>query len=107
MRILTLCVVVLATAQQVVAEPQDELAPPVNVLVDGKPLDTGGLGYAAPFFGDFDGDSLPDLLIGEMEYGQLRIHRNVGTNRQPRFDPSFWFLVELDGAAESGRVPAG
>ncbi len=108
MRIVTLCAIVLMTAGQVVAEPKDELAPPVNVMVDGKPLDTGGLGYAAPFYGDFDGDSVRDLLIGEMEYGQMRIYRNVGTNQQPKFERSFWFqFVGDQNVAESGRVPAG
>jgi hypothetical protein len=104
MRIATLCVVGLMTVQQVVAEqPKDELAPPVHVLVDGKPLDTGGKGHAAPFFADFDGDSVKDLLIGEMADGQLRIYRNTGTNRQPKFDGFLWF----HGGSETGRVPAG
>ncbi len=108
MRIATLCVVALTTVQHVVAEePKNELAPPVHVLVDGKPLDTRGLGYAAPFVGDFDGDSIQDLMIGEMQYGQMRIHRNVGTNQQPQFASSFWFQVVVDDVTESGRVPAG
>ena len=103
MRIVTLCVAVLVTAQQVVAEPKDELELPVNVVVDGKPLDTGGVGYASPFFGDFDGDSVRDLLVGEFAQGRLRIYRNLGTNQQPKFDSFVWFQ---DGA-ETGRVPTG
>ena len=108
MRIVTLCVVALAAVQQVAAEPKDELAPPVNILVAGEPLDTGGKGYAAPFLGDFDGDTVRDLLIGEMEHGQLRIYRNIGTNQQPKFDRLSWFQAAASlGGSESGRVPAG
>jgi hypothetical protein len=33
---------------------------------------------------DFDGDSLPDLVVGDT-YGKVRYYRNVGTRPQPRF----------------------
>jgi hypothetical protein len=80
-----------------------QLAPPVQVLADGQPLDVGGIGYAAPFLGDYDGDGVRDLLVGEFKEGRLRIYRNLGTNSEPRFGPYEWFK---DGA-ETGRVPAG
>ena len=80
-----------------------ELAPPVHVMADGKPLDVGGIGYGAPFLGDFDGDGVRDLLVGEFREGRLRIYRNLGTDSNPRFGAYEWFK---DGA-QTGRVPAG
>jgi hypothetical protein len=80
-----------------------ELAAPVHVLAGGQPLDVGGTGYAAPFMGDYDGDGVRDLLVGEFRDGRLRIYRNLGTNAQPRFGQFEWFK----GGAETGRVPAG
>jgi hypothetical protein len=84
------------------AEPTD-LAPPFKVQVGGKPLDVGGVGYAAPFYGDFEGRGVNDLLVGQFSEGKLRIYRNEGTNAQPRFEKFTWLL---DGNPE-GRVPTG
>ncbi len=104
MRIVIFFVVVLVTVQHVAAgEPKDELARPVHIFVGDEPLDTGGKGYAAPFFEDFDGDSVRDLLVGEMADGTLRIYPNSGTNEQPKFDE---FLL-FHGGSNSGRIPAG
>jgi hypothetical protein len=48
MRTVMLCVVVLVAVRQgLTGEPQDQLAPPIHVLVDGKPLDTAGKGQGA------------------------------------------------------------
>ena len=81
----------------------DELAPPVNVKAGGKAIDTGGVGYAAPCYADFDGDGVKDLLLGEFSQGRLRIYKNLGTNAKPRFKD---FVFFQDGA-ETGRIPAG
>lgn len=80
-----------------------KLAAPVHVMADGQPLDVGGIGYAAPFMSDYDGDGVRDLWVGEFNEGRLRIYRNLGTNSKPRFGQYEWFK---DGAA-TGRVPAG
>lgn len=80
-----------------------ELAAPINIQAGGKIIDTGGVGYAAPFFGDFDGDGVRDLLIGEFAQGKLRIYRNVGTNTKPHFEDFQWFQND----APTGRVPTG
>jgi hypothetical protein len=96
-----LLAVILATSLRA-AEPS-ELAPPVKVMVAGKPLDVGGVGYAAPFYGDFDGDGVNDLLVGQFSEGKLRIYRNEGSNARPRFERFTWLL---DGKPE-GRVPTG
>ena len=84
------------------SDPASELAAPVKIMAAGKPIDVD-IGHAAPFVGDFDGDGLKDLLVGQFGEGKLRIYRNVGTNAKPRFETFSWFQ---DGA-ETGRVPAG
>ncbi len=90
-------------AWQLLAAERNELAPPVKVMVAGKPLDVGGVGYAAPFVADFDGDGVNDLLVGQFSEGKLCIYRNEGTNAKPRFEKFTWFM---DGKPE-GRVPTG
>src|SRR5262249_39837950 len=65
-------------------------------MVDGKPVHVGpGEGQRMDFdvlqgarttltAADFDGDGLPDLVVGDT-YGKVRHYRNVGTRSQPRF----------------------
>jgi hypothetical protein len=88
-----------------VARPADdsELEAPVPILAGGKPLDVERDGHAAPFFGDFDGNGVMDLLVGQYHEGRLRIYRNTGTNARPKFENYTWF--QADGAI--ARVPEG
>ena len=80
-----------------------DLRPPVQIEAEGQPLDVQRDGHSAPFFADFDGDGLRDLLVGQYYEGRLRIYRNLGTSNQPRFATYNWF--EAGGAA--ARVPEG
>jgi hypothetical protein len=80
----------------------EELLPPVRIEAAGKPIDTD-VGHAAPFVGDWDGDGVRDLLVGQFGDGILWIFRNEGTNAAPRLAKGFKFK---DGA-EDGRVPTG
>jgi len=62
------------------------LAQGVKVLLaDGTPLEVGEDGHAAPVYHDFDGDGVPDLVVGEYQDGACRIYRNHGTETRPEF----------------------
>ena len=102
------------------AQTADLLAP-VRILADGKPIDVT-TGHAAPYVRDFDGDGVRDLLVGEFGdgkfpaaelpdalddawkqgdnfvHGRLRIYKNHGTNKKPRFE-GFEYLRAGGGIA--------
>jgi hypothetical protein len=80
----------------------DDLAPPVRIEAAGKPIDTA-VGHAAPFVGDFDGDGVNDLLVGQFGDGLLWIYRNEGSNSEPRLAPG----LKFKGGEKEGRVPTG
>src|SRR5262249_36981975 len=82
--------------------PSKELEPPVRLQAAGKVIDTD-IGHAAPFVGDFDGDGVNDLLVGQFGEGILWVYRNVGTNANPKLAPGVKFK---EGKAD-GRVPTG
>lgn len=68
-----------------IASAQD-LAPPVRLVADGKPIDTGeNIAHAGPLFADFDGDGVRDLLVGNFR-GTIQLYKNVGTAAAPRFE---------------------
>jgi hypothetical protein len=62
----------------------DDLGPPVRVLAGGKPINVD-TGHAAPLVHDFDGDGVPDLLVGQFKGGKVRFYRNLGTAAKPKF----------------------
>ena len=76
--------------------------PPVRIEAAGKPIDTE-VGHAAPFVGDFDGDGVDDLLVGQFGSGILWIYRNEGTNGRPKLAAGEKFKEGRD----DGRVPTG
>jgi hypothetical protein len=67
-----------------------ELAEPFIVKAGGQPIKVE-VGHSAPIFADFDGDKLPDLLVGQFGSGRLRIYKNIGTRTNPKFDKFEWF----------------
>jgi len=101
-----LTLVVLAAPPEAPPRPAGlapDLAPPVQVTAKDKPLDIERSGHAAPFVGDFDGDGKPDLLVGQFSGGKLRIYRNVGTAKAPKFGDFEWFKA----SDALGTIPAG
>ena len=93
----------IALAASVGADgPSGELLPPAPLEAAGKPIDTD-VGHAAPFVGDFDGDGVRDLLVGQFGEGILWIYRNEGTNAAPQLAAGAKFK---DGNKD-GRVPTG
>ncbi len=83
-------------------EVSKELLPPVRLTAAGKPIDTD-VGHAAPFVGDFDGDKVNDLLVGQFGEGLLWIYRNEGTNAEPKLAAG----VKFQEGRKEGRVPTG
>jgi hypothetical protein len=101
MRLLGIALGLAFVAPAAFAGGPGELAPPVRLLAQGKPIDVD-TGHAAPFVADLDGDGVQHLLVGQFRDGKLRIYRGSGSKTAPRFDGFTWLL---DGAPE-GRVPA-
>jgi hypothetical protein len=95
---------VLGLALSAPSAKGQELAKPVRLEAGGQPINIGGVGHSAPFLADIDGDGKLHLLVGTFSEGQLRIYRNLGTNRAPKFDAKYDVL--LDGSAD-GTVPTG
>jgi hypothetical protein len=99
----SLLLVLLASAPPAAQAPAAaELAPPIRLEAAGKPIDTT-VGHAAPFAGDFDGDRVQDLLVGQFGDGILWIYRNTGTHAQPRLATG----VKFKEGKKEGRVPTG
>ena len=80
----------------------DEFSPPIRLEAAGKPIDTD-IGHAAPFVGDFDGDGVKDLLVGQFGEGLLWIYKNQGTDARPSLGAG----VKFKEGKEDGRVPTG
>ena len=83
-----------------------ELAEPVAVEAGGARISVE-VGHAAPFVCDWDGDGKPDLLVGQMGAGHLRIYRNTGSASAPAFEGFQLFQVGTSEGTSEGSVPSG
>jgi hypothetical protein len=61
---------------------QHAFGKPERLMADGKPIQVPH-GDAGPVVTDWDGDGLPDLLIGCGD-GSVQFYRNIGTRKEPR-----------------------
>lgn len=66
----------------------------LNIL-DEKPLQVPS-GNASPVAADWDGDGLPDLIVGAND-GSVVWFRNVGTRKQPRLEAARELVPESPG----------
>ena len=62
-------------------------------------IDISVPGYSVPSFVLWDGDDLPDLVVGQGSgidlYGMVRVYLNRGTHGSPLFTD--WFFVQAGG----------
>jgi len=91
------------SAQEAVAPPRTGLAPPVRLEAGGTVIDTPKIGHAAPFVGDFDGDGVRDLLVGQFDGGLLWIYKNTGSDAAPKLAAG----VKFQDGRKEGTVPTG
>jgi hypothetical protein len=75
---------------------------PVRINAGDAPINVD-IGHAAPYFADIDGDGLKDLLVGQFGEGKLRIYKNVGSAKEPKFDK----FEYLQAGGETAKVPTG
>jgi len=80
-----------------------DLNMPVHVRIGGQPLDVERSGHAAPFVGDFNGNGVSDLLVGQFHNGALRIYPGTGSPGPRTFKDFVWFQA----GGKAGRVPVG
>ena len=80
----------------------DGLAAPFRVR-DAKGFIDVDIGHAAPLVADFDGDGVPDLLVGQFGEGKLRVYKNVGSAKEPKFDGFTWFQA----GGKDASIPSG
>jgi hypothetical protein len=66
---------------------------PVFLQAGGVNIDVSY--YGSPCVYDWNGDGLKDLILGEFDYGNIRLYLNSGTNAAPVF--TTYTLMEADG----------
>jgi hypothetical protein len=79
-----------------------KFATPIKIEAKDGPIDVE-IGHAAPFYGDFNGDGVSDLLVGQFGDGKLRIYKNVGTAAEPKFADYEFFQA----GGKDATVPFG
>ncbi len=67
-------------------------------FVQSNGVDIEVPGYSIPSFVPWDGDTLPDLVVGEgggtIAPGMVRVYRNIGTRDEPSFGDFFYVQSE-------------
>lgn len=96
------CRTLLVLAPALAAAPlqAQELAAPVRLEADGKPIDLGRLSqfaHAGPALGDLDGDGDRDLVVGDFP-GNFWVFENTADDKTPKY--------VARGKLKAGRVEA-
>ncbi len=107
MRNLILACAVLALSPVVLAEELTEasapiFSEPIQVMADGVPIAVEAPGFACPTFHDVDGDGLRDLVVGQFKEGKLRLFKNVGSAKAPKFAKGEWLMTGEKAAVVPG-----
>jgi hypothetical protein len=79
--------VFLAVCAVPLAAQEPTLAEPVRLEADGAPIEIGALSniaHAGPWLGDFTGDGIRDLLVGDFP-GYFWLFENKGSDQAPKF----------------------
>ena len=94
---LLLLAVIAALAASVLVARADLALGPVGFVGAGG-IDIAVPGYSVPSFVHWNGDDLPDLVVGEGSgsyTGKVRVYLNAGTSFQPQF--SSYSYAQSDG----------
>ena len=76
-----------------------EFESPVRLKGAGEPVRVESPGYAAPCWGDVDGDGKKDLLVGQFAQGKIRVFKNLGDGKLAAGE---WLKAEGDVAEVPG-----
>lgn len=68
---------------------------PQKLTAGGKVVEVEQPGYAAPSLADMDGDSVPDLLVGQFNKGKIGIYKGTrGKEGKLTFGERTWLQAE-------------
>lgn len=77
--------------------------------VDGSEMEirTGKHGLCYPAVYDWNGDGLPDLLLGEFSTGDkennIKVYLNSGTRKKPKFTGKYFYATDMNGDTISNK----
>lgn len=77
--------------------------------IDGSEMEirTGKHGLCYPAIYDWNGDGLPDLLLGEFSTGEkennVKVYINKGSKKQPKFTGKYFYALDTNGDTISSK----
>ena len=88
------CAILIIGILSILPAQTPEFEPGQRVQAGGTDIDVGY--YASPFYYDWDGDGVKDLVTGQYSSGYVRFYKNYGTNSNASYT-SFQYLY-ADGS---------
>ena len=89
-----ICTILIIGFLSILPSQTPVFEPGQRVQAGGTDIDVGY--YASPFYYDWDGDGVKDLVTGQYSSGYVRFYKNYGTNSNPSYT-SFQYLY-ADGS---------